>query len=142
MYKNKNETRTHFPSRSCGTCVACKTKECEWLYGFDELLERPDKVGYILKRSSIADDLYTAVDLLGVLQRPDVLEHLTEFAETYGALVILLDGPTGQVFGYIGAEDRRQHFFDLLKERVGEERAAAALGDEGVVSCQTSTTVQ
>lgn len=148
MYRTKNNTRSFFPNRSCGTCVACKTKECEWIYGFDDILERPDKVGYILKRSSLDEDLYTAVDLLGVLQRPDVLEHLSAFAETYNALVILLDGPTGQVFGFIGAEDRRQYFFDLLSAHVGEERASAVLGDEQVIDvpreeevpCQTSIT--
>lgn len=140
MYHNKTKARTHFPNRSCGTCVACKTKECEWIYGFDELTERPDHVGYILKRSQLHPDLYTAIDLKGVLCREDVLEHIAEFADTYNGLVILMDGPTGQVFGFVGKEERREEFLAILAQSVGEQRAQAVLGEEP--ACPTSTTEQ
>lgn len=140
MYHNKAKARTNFPSRVCGTCVACTTKECEWIYGFDQPTERPDKVGYLLKRSSLYSDLYTAVDLAGVLCRQDVIEHLAEFAATYSASVILMDGPTGQVFGFIGSEERRTALLEQLAAAVGADKAAAVLGEDA--ECPTSTTEQ
>jgi len=142
MYLNTPKARTNFPCRTCGTCVACKSKDCEWLHGYDDPVERPDKVGYILKQSDIHTGLYTAVDLAGVLQRQDVLEHLAAFAVKFEALVILMDGPTGTVFGYIGSEEKRKDFMELLAAHTGTEKAAAVLGTDAaneVLECNSTT---